>query len=506
MLEETQQRQLINSLVVKNYPKLIVSCQKIVGLYRYNKMSAEDLCNTVIIKILEVPSNFEPGSNFNGWFFKIAKNWLISFYRRTNNRTINLTDEEFSTLERVVKSDQEEHLDFMFLMQCLEQLPDNYLYTLLQVSVNNVLYKDLALEMGVLEGTLKAKVFRARDILQNMFDGTIKICKDKQMPTQSEIISNAIKRRNVLEENNEFVEYNHKPLAAIPHEPLASTPKEKPVIVNESVSGKVSIIENDNNFYTVAYNKINPILKLRPLFETDFGKRLAVFIENTKNLAKKLLDKDIDVLYTKNSIEIRANKNDVNRFVILGEPLNTALSLCIFVVDKDAIKDSKYPIAASRQTMINKVTSVLSAQQSILRVLFPDKANKININLFSSKYSEGNITMIDKENFKVNKKSEKTILNNQTSKENSKVYVTVNTPPTEIDTLSKMSVDPPIEEPIWPPDQKVSKPSVEQTISIDAYAINFNGSVITGKINLHNIKEIDHFISLLNIMKKVFDI
>jgi len=152
------------SLLVANLPMLR---QRALSLTRH-KADAEDLLQTAIASALAAQTSFEPGTNFRAWMTRILRNRFFSNLR-ARRESVELDHAPPGLLSR--SGGQEERLAVQELCRCLAALPDDQRRILLMITVEGVSYAEASLSLGVAVGTLKCRVFRARQQLRSRLLG-----------------------------------------------------------------------------------------------------------------------------------------------------------------------------------------------------------------------------------------------------------------------------------------------------------------------------------------------
>ena len=136
---------------------------------------ADDLVQETYTRAFQHFGQFEQGTNFKAWIFRILVNTYINGYRR-KGRAPALVD--FSEMEPVY---EEAAQDMSFLnqpveslyerlddevKQALEKLPEEYRMVLLLASVEGFSYEEIAKMVGIPIGTVMSRLFRARALMR----------------------------------------------------------------------------------------------------------------------------------------------------------------------------------------------------------------------------------------------------------------------------------------------------------------------------------------------------
>jgi RNA polymerase sigma factor (sigma-70 family) len=151
-----------------------------------NKEDANDLTVEAFGKAFENIEKYRPEFAFSTWLFKIATNNCIDYIRKKRLKTFSI-DEGYDSSDGEEKRydfasqtlDPEEHLikkqksDLM--RNIVDKLPARYKQLVVMRYFDEKSYEEIADELSLPLGTVKAQLFRARDLLYN----TIKKGKEK---------------------------------------------------------------------------------------------------------------------------------------------------------------------------------------------------------------------------------------------------------------------------------------------------------------------------------------
>jgi RNA polymerase sigma-70 factor (ECF subfamily) len=136
---------------------------------------AEDLVQETYARAFQHFNQFEQGTNFKAWIFRILVNTYINGYRR-KERAPALVD--FTEIEPIHEEASQE-LSFVNqpienlyelldeeVKRALEKLPDEYRMVLLLASVEGFSYEEIAKMVGCPIGTVMSRLFRARALMR----------------------------------------------------------------------------------------------------------------------------------------------------------------------------------------------------------------------------------------------------------------------------------------------------------------------------------------------------
>jgi len=149
-----------------------------------NASDAEDLTIEAFGKAFKNIRQYTPNFAFSTWLFKIASNNAIDFMRKKklNNISIDESMRDTDAAPINIRSDQptpEENLiseqRILMVRSVVAKLKPRYRKLVELRYFYEYTYEEISAEMGLPIGTVKAQLFRARELLQNvMKDNNIK--------------------------------------------------------------------------------------------------------------------------------------------------------------------------------------------------------------------------------------------------------------------------------------------------------------------------------------------
>lgn len=147
-----------------------------------NRNDAEDLTLEAFGKAFKNIHQYSPTYAFSTWLFKIASNNCIDFLRRKkgtyvaidnnsdsnqNNESVRLKSKELDPEEKLIRQQKA-----ILLHRVVRQLKPRY-RTLVELRYfREYSYEEIAKELELPLGTVKAQLFRAREMLFKMIDNT----------------------------------------------------------------------------------------------------------------------------------------------------------------------------------------------------------------------------------------------------------------------------------------------------------------------------------------------
>lgn len=143
-----------------------------------NPAEAEDLAQETMLKAFRSWRQYQAGTNAKAWLLTILRNTFVNRYRREKARpvTVDVTAIEPFTVFREVQDADPERTFFDRLvdgdvLRAIDRLPDDFREVLVLSDVEGLTYAEIADAVGAPVGTVKSRLYRARQILQQeLFD------------------------------------------------------------------------------------------------------------------------------------------------------------------------------------------------------------------------------------------------------------------------------------------------------------------------------------------------
>lgn len=140
-----------------------------------NPQEAEDLCQEAFIKAFGALASFNEEFAFSTWLMKIATNNCIDFLRKKKLRTYSI-DEPIQYKEEKVQvelpdrepSPERQMLDeerSKMINDAIQSLPPRYRHVIVLRHKEEKSYEEIAELLKLPLGTVKARIFRAREML-----------------------------------------------------------------------------------------------------------------------------------------------------------------------------------------------------------------------------------------------------------------------------------------------------------------------------------------------------
>jgi RNA polymerase sigma-70 factor, ECF subfamily len=163
-------------LVVKYQHKVLA----VIGRFVRDQAEAQDVAQEAFIKAYRALPNFRGDSAFYTWIYRIAintaKNYLVARKRRPPNSDVDIEDAEFfdgnanmhelNTPEHNALCEELETT----ITQAFQDLPDDLRTAVTLREMDGLSYEEIAQVMECPVGTVRSRIFRAREFI----DKTIK--------------------------------------------------------------------------------------------------------------------------------------------------------------------------------------------------------------------------------------------------------------------------------------------------------------------------------------------
>lgn len=171
-----------NKLMVRYRDSIFFMVLKMV----HNRDDAEDLTLEAFGKAFNSIANYSADFAFSTWLFKIATNNSIDFIRKKKLQTTSLdqkTTTEDGEVTPIAVKDNTANPEESFMKEqraakiraAIEQLSPKYRALIELRYLDELAYEEIAEKLDIPLGTVKAQLFRAKDMLYNI----LKVTKEK---------------------------------------------------------------------------------------------------------------------------------------------------------------------------------------------------------------------------------------------------------------------------------------------------------------------------------------
>lgn len=142
----------------------------------YDGEAANDLVQETFLKAYRFIDSYQKGTNSKAWLFKILKNEFINNYRKKIKRPTNV---DFEDVINYHESDDASYVGSLDLRQeifqnmmgdeitiALNSLPSDFRTIILLCDIEGFTYEELAKILDIPIGTVRSRLFRARNMLK----------------------------------------------------------------------------------------------------------------------------------------------------------------------------------------------------------------------------------------------------------------------------------------------------------------------------------------------------
>ena len=132
--------------------------------YSRNYQDAEDTLQDSFLIIFDKITQYNKKGSFEGWLKRIAINTALQKYRK---KTPLELVKEVTDIEDLVEIDfKDKNLDIYFLLNLIQQLPDQYRLVFNLYVLDSYSHKEISKMLNISEGTSKSNLSRARKKLK----------------------------------------------------------------------------------------------------------------------------------------------------------------------------------------------------------------------------------------------------------------------------------------------------------------------------------------------------
>lgn len=163
--------------LMRTYGNMVL---RVAYMYVKNKENAEDIFQEVFLSAYKAEANFRGESDYSTWLYRITVNKCKDFLKSAYNNRVVTADEEEDYYENdgaIFGSEESAEAVFMEklegekLLDAVMRLPDKYKEVILAVYYKELELKEASKLLGIPEGTIKSRLFRARETLKSLLKG-----------------------------------------------------------------------------------------------------------------------------------------------------------------------------------------------------------------------------------------------------------------------------------------------------------------------------------------------
>jgi RNA polymerase sigma-70 factor (ECF subfamily) len=139
----------------------------------HNPADADDLVQDAMLKAYRAWDQYQPGTNAKGWLLTILRHAFINEYRRRKRRP-ETTDVDAAEQVATLGDPREDDPQAAFfdrivddeVLRAIDTLPEAFRETIVLSDVEGLSYQEIAQVLEVPVGTVKSRLFRARQLLK----------------------------------------------------------------------------------------------------------------------------------------------------------------------------------------------------------------------------------------------------------------------------------------------------------------------------------------------------
>lgn len=150
-----------NHELVEIMPKL----QKFAYKLCRTQEDAEDLVQASMLKAMEKREMFTEGTSLFSWTSKVMYNLFVSNYRRRVKFETQFDPEDYIGKQQCAPL-QEQHMELHKVNVAMRDLTDEHRDILVMICVKGMQYKQVAAMLDIPVGTVRSRLSRAREQLQ----------------------------------------------------------------------------------------------------------------------------------------------------------------------------------------------------------------------------------------------------------------------------------------------------------------------------------------------------
>lgn len=135
-----------------------------------NNYQVEDIAQDVFISVYRKLSQFNFNSQFSTWLYRITINKCKDHLRRAKLRSIFSPFELAEDEKFVEKHDSDEFEVKQIVNDAIAQLPEKLRIPLVLRDIEGMSYQEIGDSLGFEQGTVKSRIFRAREQLRVLLE------------------------------------------------------------------------------------------------------------------------------------------------------------------------------------------------------------------------------------------------------------------------------------------------------------------------------------------------
>ena len=167
-------RQAQSLLYEQLAPKMFAICLR----YSRNREEAEEILQEGFLRVFDCMHQFKFAGSFEGWIRKIMVNCALQKYRSKANLHPVISIET-APIAHIGNEDIISKIGIKELLKMVQQLPPAYRMVFNLYVFEGLKHREIAVQLGISEGTSKSNLSDARAILQKAVTNNLKVAPKK---------------------------------------------------------------------------------------------------------------------------------------------------------------------------------------------------------------------------------------------------------------------------------------------------------------------------------------
>ncbi len=170
---QAQRRQEFERLIKEHERSIYAAAMRLTGC----PQDAEDLTQEAVVSAYLGFDNFELGTNFRAWMFRILRNTHINRYRKKQRSVATVEWEELGDESRApggleasslagLEADLLRQVPDEGIVPALDALPEEFRVAVVLSDIHQYSYDEIAEELDIPLGTVRSRIFRGRQRLR----------------------------------------------------------------------------------------------------------------------------------------------------------------------------------------------------------------------------------------------------------------------------------------------------------------------------------------------------
>ncbi len=169
------EEQGFNRLVLKHKNKVFRICVRMLGDINL----ADDCAQECFVKVWKGLPAFRGDSKFSSWLYRLVLNTcyntIQSKHYKRNQKSVDFYDSELpdKSSNRSSAEGLEQHFKTKAIHRCMDKLDNNQRETIILRDLESETYEDISEILKESLGTIKSRLFRARQQLRHCLEGLL---------------------------------------------------------------------------------------------------------------------------------------------------------------------------------------------------------------------------------------------------------------------------------------------------------------------------------------------